>query len=459
MADTPVSVALCPDTPEARYALDTLLHVLGVASRDAHAGEVADIAYGDAPGRCVIPAGPQDGWNDPRPVLTRDGSQAILHRPGGPARGRAGADLGFDVLYAAYAFLTAPWERVDEVDRVGTPVAAAGWLAANDLLLEPMVHRYAALIADALGRGALPERSIVLTHDVDSNFGHVFAVRESAALLRRELQERRLSAARRAAGLGRRIARRAMRGYDPNDRWEEWASLAADLGGRPAYFVASAGLFDDGADRYDPPYDVTHPEVRRTLRALVAEGAEIGVHFSLAARRSTAAVREQRARLEEVVGARVASARHHWWALGNPPEPTLRAQADAGVRVDCSFGFNDRIGYRRGIAYPFRPFDPENRRVIDLWALPTLAMDIALFNEHTPAFERAPALERLVETVRATGGALVLNWHAHALNPRVLHGSGEGLRALLGTLAPNSWTALTPLELADAAEARRGAAG
>lgn len=456
MADRRVTVALAPDTAEARYALETLLHLLGLSARPAGAGEDADVAYGSAPGRVRIPAGPQDGWNEPRPQLARDGLP-ILHRPGGPANARAeDGSIGFDLLYAAYAFLTAPWELADPADRVGTPIAAEGWLAQNGLLLEPAVHRYARLLADMLPAelGAdLPEPSLVLTHDVDSNFGHLFAVRESRALLLRDLRAGRPAAVRRGAGLARRLARRALRDHDPNDRWNEWRALAAEHGGRPTYFVASAGLFDPGSDRYDPPYDIGHPEVRETLRALAAD-AEIGVHYSLEAGGSESELRRQRERLEEVVGAPVRSARHHWWSLGNPPDGTLQAHAAAGVHVDCSFGFNDRIGFRRGIAYPFRPFDRERREPIRLWSLPTPAMDIALFDPHSDAESAPGELAALLESIRTWGGALVLNWHAHALNPGALHGAGAGLRAFLQTVADQPLRTLTPVEAADDAQAR-----
>jgi hypothetical protein len=449
-----VSVALAPDTPEARYALDTLLHLLGLTSRNADTGVKADISYGSAAGRCRIAAGPPIDWNEPRPLVTRNDGLPIVHLPGGPARVHDGDEaIGFDLLYATYAFLTAPWERSDPADPVGTPIADSGWLAANDLLLEPAVHRYAAILTGALGVGSearLPDPALVLTHDVDSNFGHLFAVRESRELLHRDLRALRPSSARRAAGLLRRLARRTIRSHDPNDRWQEWADLATANRGRPAYFVAGSGLFDAGADRYDPPYDAAHPEVRETLRRLAADGAEIGVHFSLDARRSVGELRRQRERLEEIVGVPVRSARHHWWALGQPPDPTLLAHAEAGIRVDCSLGFNDRIGFRRGIAYPFRPFDRERREPIPLWELPTHAMDIALFNPQAPREAAAPELAALLAAVRAWGGMLVLNWHGHALNPRVLHGAGDGLRAFLGTLEADPLQALTPLEAADA---------
>jgi hypothetical protein len=453
--DLAVSVALAPDTPEARYALETLLGLLGLAHRDAAPGEEADLGYGSASARTRIAAGPQDGWNEPGPPLAHDAGLPVVHRPGGPVAARDGADgIGFDLLYATYAFLTAPWELGDPADRVGTPIAASGWIARHDLLLEPVVHRYASLLADVLGRGRLPEPSLVLSHDVDSNFGHLFAIRESRELLRRDLRAGNVAAARRAAGLLRRLGRRAVRDHDPNDRWQEWADLAAEHGGRPTYFVASFGLFDRGSDRYDPPYDARHPQVRATLRRLAESGAEIGVHYSLQARHSVEALRAERERLEDVLEAPVRSARHHWWALGSPPDATLAGHAEAGIEVDCSIGFNDRIGFRRGIAYPFRPFDRERRQPIPLWELPTLAMDIALFNPEAPRAAAAGQLAGLLDAVRRWGGSLVLNWHGHALNPRVLEGSGAGLRAFLATTAGVGLAAATPLETAAQAQQR-----
>jgi hypothetical protein len=432
-----VAVSLPAGAVRARYALGVLLSLLGIAMREAPRGEPAEVAYGDRPGRLRIPAGAVDGWDDPAPNVRRVDGLPVLERSSSTPASRDGP-IGFDLLYATYACLTAPWERTDPADEVGCPVASAGWLARNGLLEEPLVHRYAMLLGDALG--AVPARrpAIVLTHDVDDNFGHLFGRRQRWEFLRRDLAAGRPAAsARRLLGL---VRSSLVRGRDPNDRFEDWAAWHAKWGSRPTYFAASHGLFEPGSARQDVPYDLRHPEVRAVLRRAREEGAEIGVHLSIGARSSAAKLRAEREALEDAVNGPVRSARHHWWALGRPPEPTWRLHGQAGIELDCSLGFNDRAGFRRGIAAPFHPFDTAANRALPVLALPTIAMDAAVAAE-------AEELRRLWRSVDGVGGTLVLDWHVHSANPRALPGAAAALRAFVDEALAHGARMLTPLEL------------
>jgi hypothetical protein len=428
-----VVVAVPQAAAKARYALGVLLDLLGLPWREARPGERPVLAYGpNEEASCSIAAGPAAGWDDPAPLVTRIGEVPLLHLPGAPVTPSPNAaELRLDVLYATYACLTAPWERVDPADEVGCPVAAEGWLARNHLLAEPLVHRYAVLLERALRVAGFEPSArtpvVVLTHDVDNNFGHLFGVRERLELLRRDLRARDPAALRRLAGVARQAVRR---GPDPADRFDEWAELHARRASRPTYFVASFGLFRPGAAREDVPYDVRHHEVRRVLRQVLADGAEIGVHLSLGAHESPERVRLEREALEEAVGSPVRSARHHWWALGRDPERTLARHAAAGLVLDCSLGFNDRSGFRRGIAAPFRPFDRETAAAGAIWELPTIAMDAAVVTGRDVE-AAAEELRSLHETVVGVAGALVLDWHAHALDPVAFPRAGEVLRRFL----------------------------
>lgn len=433
---TLLTASFAPDEARARYALGVLADLLGLQLRDRPAGEEVDVAYGDGSGRIRIPAVGRSAWDDERPAVTRRDSIAILHPRESPPREGVPS---FDLLYATYASLTAPWEARDPADEVGCPLARSGFLDRHGLLLEPLVHRYAALLGELLGHTLQGEPRIVLTHDVDDNFAHLFARRASVELLRRDLRDRRLSAVRRAAGLGRRLV--ASRAEDANDRFDDWRDWHAGWSSRPAYFVASAGLFSPGSARRDVAYDVRHPSVRETLRRAVASGAEIGVHFSIHALQSADRLRAEREALEEAAGTAVRSARHHWWALGRPPEPTWKKQAAAGIELDCSLGFNDSPGFRRGICVPFRPFDPERNEPLATYALPTVAMDASLPDAV------AEALKTLGRIVRDVRGALVLDWHVHSANEAALPGAAAGLRAYLDQAGGVELR--TPLELLD----------
>ena len=207
--------------------------------------------------------------------------------------------------------------------------------------------------------------------------------------------------------------------------------------------MASYNLFDAGAGRFDVAYDVRRQEVARELGALAEAGAEIGIHFSLQARDSAEQVRRERERLEEALGMPIRSSRHHWWALGERPWRTLRAHAQAAMTIDCSFGFNDLPGFRRGIAAPFRPFDPERQEALPILCLPTTAMDRCASDPAT--------LERLLEICIAAGGVLVLDWHAHVLNPAALPGAREALFHVVRLARERDVRLSTPLALAASA--------
>src|SRR5262249_29682591 len=243
------------------------------------------------------------------------------------------------------------------------------------------------------------------------------------------------------------------RGDDPNDRWEEWRVLEHRWDGRLTFFVASYNFFDEHGATYDVAYDIRRPEVASVFRALAAEGAEIGIHLSLQSRRSAQQVRSECERLEEALAVPVRSARHHWWALGERPVETLRAHQDAGIVVDCSFGFNDRPGFRRGIAVPFHAYDPEAEAPLRVWSLPTTAMDRAVVEQGRRAEESAAELERMWGIVASVGGALVLDWHADALNPRALPGSRGVLVDFVDRALADGATLKTPLEVVEQAAA------
>jgi hypothetical protein len=444
---TPLAVAVPRAARRGRYALGVLTSLLGLSIRDAIPGELADVGYG-LEGKVVIPATDGD-WDDPEPALDDD-PIPFLHLQGAP---RGGGPIPRDLLYATYACLTAPWERRDPSDEVGCPVGAVGYLARHGLLHEPLVHRYAALLGAALGLQPRRDPVLVVTHDVDDNFAHLFARRERLVRLRRELRAGRTTAAgRRAVGLVSRSLRRSR--LDPNDRFGEWHRLHRAWGSRPTYFVASGSLFSQGSADQDVAYDIDHPSVREKLRGLAETGAEFGVHFSINAHRSAARLRDEREALERVVGNKVRAARHHWWALGRPPEPTWRNQATAGIVLDCSLGFNDVIGFRRGIAAPFRPFDPSTERALDVHVLPTLAMDGAVYGRPDAA-GGSDELLRLMEAVDQVGGALVVDWHVHSANPAVLPGALHGLEELVTASKARNFRLLTPLELLEASNVTR----
>jgi hypothetical protein len=82
-------------------------------------------------------------------------------------------------------------------------------------------------------------------------------------------------------------------------------------------------------------------------------------------------------------------------------------------------------------------------------------MDKAVVRPGRPHEESLGDLERLWEIVSRVGGALVLDWHAHCLNPRALAGAGSVLVAFLERALERGARVCTPLELITATPSRR----
>ena len=245
---------------------------------------------------------------------------------------------------------------------------------------------------------------------------------------------------------------------DPNFCFEAWTDLEASLSTAACFYVAVTTSADSGASPHDVNYDFRHPDVVAQLRRSVEAGWEVGLHASINASRIPNRIGDERAMLEGVLGAyQVEGVRHHYWSLDPElPERTLWRHAAAGMTYDSSLGLNDFPGFRRGMMWPFRPFDSERAREVPILEVPPTLMDASIFRDHVTAEEGRRQIHAHVSHVRKFGGAAVLDWHLEQLNPARLHGAGSVLSSVLTELSGDGdvyWA--TPQEVANWWQTRR----
>jgi hypothetical protein len=108
-------------------------------------------------------------------------------------------------------------------------------------------------------------------------------------------------------------------------------------------------------------------------------------------------------------------------------------QADAGLRVDSTQGWNRVIGFRAGTCFPYRVWDFEQHVQLPLLQAPMHVMDVSL---HRPAYlgldadAAVLAIEDLIQHVKRCGGMLTLNWHPHSIDNTMYRESYESALAL-----------------------------
>src|SRR6266550_4486044 len=155
-------------------------------------------------------------------------------------------------------------------------------------------------------------------------------------------------------------------------------------------------------------YDRLRP---RLVETLLETGAEVGLHGSYLAAEDLELLARERALLAQLDGPLIGQ-RYHY--LRVDPHRNLAPLAGIGFRYDTSLGFPDALGFRAGIAHPFRPWDFEHERPADLVEVPLAVMDATLAEERyagLSAAEAKPRVLALLDWAAEHGGAFSILWH------------------------------------------------
>ncbi len=204
-----------------------------------------------------------------------------------------------------------------------------------------------------------------------------------------------------------------LRGTDPNFSFERIVDLERTRGASSVFFLLAAHrVVQDGPA--PEVYDRLRPRVVETLLEL---GAEIGLHASYEAALDQALIAEEKAELERL-GATLHGQRYHY--LRVDPHANLAPLGELGFAYDSSLGFGGTPGFRAGIAHPFRPWDLEHDRPLDIVEIPLAAMDVTLAEPRYLGLSVKEAERRLLallDWAAEHGGGFSILWHTDRFDP------------------------------------------
>ena len=332
-------------------------------------------------------------------------------------------DAPAGLVAEAFAHLARVEERTGPRDAHGRFPAAASSLD----LLDPPVERLRRELGVDPPRWFGARFAVALTHDVDVPWRWTGsrAIRGTAARLKGDALARRgRSAAREARALAG-LPLHKLRGTDPNWGFERVLELEREHDARSTFFLLAG---------HNHPADGPSPETYGRLRPRLVEtlmggGAEIGLHGSYAAAEHPARLVGEKEELERLAGS-VVGQRYHY--LRVDPSRNLETLATAGFRYDSSLGFADAVGFRAGLAQPFRPWDHEAGRPLDLIEIPLAYMDVTFDERYLdlPARRAERHLLRLIEWAAENGGGFAVLWHTDRFD----RGTAAGWDRLYGRL-------------------------
>lgn len=151
------------------------------------------------------------------------------------------------------------------------------------------------------------------------------------------------------------------------------------------------------------------------IKVLAADGHDIGLHGSYQSAVLPHALGEERERLETASGLRVRTTRQHYLHFDMSKTPQL--QEAAGLTADSTLGFNRNVGFRAGTSLPYRLFDGEHERVLNVLEVPLVVQEGALLGQNALELDLAlgkRVVLRLLEAVASVGGVLTVLFHPHS---------------------------------------------
>lgn len=143
------------------------------------------------------------------------------------------------------------------------------------------------------------------------------------------------------------------------------------------------------------------------VASLASDGWPLGMHYNIDTYLDTSRFTAQRDELASLLRRPITAGRAHYLRFASDRSwPFL---VKHGIQIDESLGYPDAVGYRAGIAGPFRPYDEVTGCAFALLEMPMVAMEAELAVSGPAVAEQRFSM--LLAHLAEVGGAISLLFH------------------------------------------------
>lgn len=333
--------------------------------------------------------------------------------------------FGFDILSSVFYFLSGLQEvEVSQRDRYGRFPFAYSLQKKMNCVHLPVVNYYMEIMVQGLEvfvkqqnhsfyRKRLFEHfGFFLSHDVDRiSFHHPFRIlfKLKHLLGLAPLQNSRKDTFKLLLE-GVLFQINPFRKSDPWWNFDWITALEKRLGIRSTFF------FLKQEDRFDNSlYKFHFKKIRNLIKALKDDEFEVGLHGTMRSAADAENMLKQKNELTKVLGEAPVGIRQHYLRFFHPS--TFQIQEKVGLRYDTSLAFAEQDGYRNGYCFPFHPYDFENDRMMKIWEIPLVMMEVSVLQYRKEGFEEIrKSVFHYIREARKFGGLFSLLWHNCRMN-------------------------------------------
>jgi len=210
---------------------------------------------------------------------------------------------------------------------------------------------------------------------------------------------------------------------------------------RPTYFfLPKDQLHHDAYYRFD------EERIQHLFKLLEENDFEIGLHGTVKSSSETAGMLKSYRSLESYSPQKISGIRQHRLLYNITKTPIL--QENQGLQYDSSLGFAEHEGFRNSYCLPYRLFDHNNDRMMNLWEIPLNAMDVTLMHYRQLSYDEIlTTVLGMVEEIKRFNGTFVLLWHNNFFNEEYYPRIKEFYISLIERLSEQSPEGLSGREI------------
>jgi peptidoglycan/xylan/chitin deacetylase (PgdA/CDA1 family) len=206
---------------------------------------------------------------------------------------------------------------------------------------------------------------------------------------------------------------------EPRWKLSYWTEKEREYGFRSTFFLsANISQRHENDTTYwlssKVDYNGKKARLSQIAKELEEDGWEIGLHGSMNSYRDSNLLLKELDLLINNTHCKVTGIRQHY--LRFDIRNTWHIHEALHLQYDTTLGYDNRIGFRGGIALPFVPYDLDNEREYKLLEIPMCIMDSSLFFVTGEKLDIEKSLKRcqnIVDNIKQTSGLLVINFHPH----------------------------------------------
>lgn len=304
-----------------------------------------------------------------------------------------------DFMETIFFFLSGYWEykNPDNVDTLGRYVGVKSFGYTKKCLRIPVVDILVKRIYVQLGaieKEFYNSPKFCITHDID------FLKVPQMRLILRDLLKRR------DWHQGFKRIKNCILRHNPYDL-ERFLDKELALGLKPICFMLNTIQDKETAGGYKLAH---HKKEQAVVREKSKQGVEFGLHYSTDYNKTR--YPGNYSEIERLTGRNADFGRAHY-LIFNLLE-SYKILCENKITMDFTAGYRDCIGFRFGTSMPFQPFDFENNRAYDIWAIPLVIMDgtwISIETELDEDEKKKEALNQIIRQIETSNGMLTLLWH------------------------------------------------